>query len=342
MSLRTVLSMLMLIGASGCVLSAPGHSGPSSDHFDGTKFRNEVVRDTGFKRFLQWALNRSPGPWSEKTDNKTYPKPAIRVDGNRAVFTFVNHATFLIQVDGLNILTDPIWSERASPFSFIGPKRARPPGIAFDDLPPIDIVVISHNHYDHLNIETLKRLDERDHPLFIAGLGNKLLLDKIGIKNAIDLDWWHERRISDRVTVVGVPAQHFSGRGLFDRDRTLWMGHVIKTSVGNFFFAGDTGFGPHFQTIAQALSPIRVALIPIGAFMPEWFMGPVHLSPQGAVDAARALGAQKSFGIHFGTFQLADDGQSEPLEKLKEALAKLESPLDFTTLDFGESWELKP
>jgi L-ascorbate metabolism protein UlaG (beta-lactamase superfamily) len=341
MTLRTILSVLMLTGANGCVFSAPSYRGPRSDHFDGSKFHNQVIRDMGFTRFWKWITTRAPGPWSEHNHNKVYPAPPARVEGGKAVFTFINHATYLIQVDGLNILTDPIWSERASPFSFIGPKRARPPGVAFDDLPKIDVVLISHNHYDHLDVDTLKKLNARDHPLVITGLGNGLLLAKKGITNCAELDWWQERQVSEKLSVVGVPAQHFSGRGLFDRDKTLWTGHVIKSSAGNFFFAGDTGFGPHFQAIRERLSPIKVALIPIGAFIPEWFMGHVHLSPQGAVDAAVMLGAEKSFGIHFGTFRLADDGENEPIEKLHEALSKLPTPPDFTTLDFGESWEFK-
>lgn len=338
MTFRAIFSFFLLTLSNGCLFSAPGYRGNPSDHFDGEKFHNQVRREMSFSRFWKWIITRSPGPWAEENHNTPYPLPPQRVDGTKALFTFVNHSTFLIQVDGLNILTDPIWSERASPLSFIGPKRARLPGLSFEQLPKIDLIVVSHNHYDHLDIETLSKINARDQPLIIAGLGNGGLFDQYGLSNYTELDWWQERKISDKVNVIGVPAQHFSGRGLMDRDKTLWMGYLIRTSAGNFFFAGDTGLGPHFQMIRERFAPIRVALIPIGAFLPQWFMSHVHLSPQDAVKAAQIMGAQKSIGMHFGTFRLADDGQNEPIEKLHEALLGLDAPIDFQTLDFGESY----
>lgn len=303
------------------------------------KFFNQVHQDMHWAQFWKWIFTRSPGPWRKENHNKPYPLPPERVTQG-ALFTFVNHATFLIQVDGLNLLTDPIWSERASPFSFIGPKRARLPGVAFNDLPPIDAVIISHNHYDHLDISTLKRLQARDNPLLVAGLNHQKVFKKHGLERYVELDWWQEHPLSGKVQLAAVPAQHFSGRTLSDRDQSLWMGVVIKSTSGHFFFAGDTGLGPHFEQIKERYAPIDVALIPIGAFIPQWFMGYVHLSPKDAVEAANILQAKKSIGMHFGTFKLADDGQDEPLEHLKEALAQCKKPPDFGVLDFGESYRL--
>jgi L-ascorbate metabolism protein UlaG (beta-lactamase superfamily) len=251
--------------------------------------------------------------------------------------TFVNHATVLIQQDGLNVLTDPIWSRRASPFSWIGPPRHRPPGLRFEDLPPIDVVVVSHAHYDHLDLPTLKRLQQAHRPRFFVGLGVKEVLARAGIAPVTELDWWQSETLSPTVELRAVPAQHFANRGLFDRDRILWVGWVVKGPAGLAYFAGDSGAGPHFQEIRQRLGPVRLAVLPIGAYLPRWFMRRVHQSPAEAVAAADALGASTSVGIHFGTFALADDGQDEPPAALAAALSsRPTTPPRFWVLGFGE------
>lgn len=337
-----IVALLIIAATIGTRLSEEGYTGPVSDHFDGEKFHNYVKQERAASGFFRYLMNRTPGIWAEENHNNSYPLPPQRVNGPNALLTFINHSTFLIQVDGVNILTDPIWSERASPFSFVGPKRARLPGVAFEDLPKIDVVIISHNHYDHMDITTMTKLAKRDQPVFIFGLGNGSLLDNNSISNYVELDWWQEHKVSHSLTIASVPAQHFSGRGLADRNETLWMGFVIKSSAGNIFFAGDTGFGPHFEMIRERYAPIRAALIPIGAFIPRWFMKYVHVSPQEAVQAAQVLGAQISFGMHFGTFRLADDSQNQPIEELNEALMALDKKIDFRTLDFGQSFEVSP
>jgi L-ascorbate metabolism protein UlaG (beta-lactamase superfamily) len=251
--------------------------------------------------------------------------------------TFVNHATVLIQTEGLNILTDPVWSERASPVSWAGPKRHRSPGLRFEDLPPIDVVLISHNHYDHLDVKTLVRLNTEHRPHFMTGLGNRAFLEAHEISNILELDWWDAAKVSESLSVTCVPAKHFSGRGLRDRDATLWCGYVIEASAGNVYFAGDTGMGSHFVEIKDRLGPIRLALLPIGAYLPIWFMHPVHISPSQAIEVHNILNPTISMAIHFGTFALGDDGEFEPVLKLREALNNSsQSDSRFWVLGHGE------
>lgn len=316
------------------LVAAPRYRGPASDHFDGERFHNI---ETGWHErgsFLKWMMTRDPGFWPEWVDDEPGPAPLHRVPEGALRVTFINHATLLIQLDGINILTDPIWSERTAPLPFIGPRRHRAPGIRFDDLPPIDIVLVSHNHYDHLDIPTLRRLQQRDRPRIVTPLGNGALMRRHGVDDAIELDWW---QASDRVTVV--PARHFSARGLSDRNRNLWGGFVIHGAAGSVYFAGDTGWGAHFAEIGARFAPIRAALLPIGAYLPRWFMRPAHVTPAEAVDAHAALRARTSIPMHYGTFALGDDGIDEPLRDLQSALAAKGSP-DFAILDHGEGREL--
>jgi L-ascorbate metabolism protein UlaG (beta-lactamase superfamily) len=247
--------------------------------------------------------------------------------------TFINHATTLIQLDGVNVLTDPIYAERASPFDFAGPKRVRPPGIRFEDLPRIDVVVLSHNHYDHMNLATLRRIaDTWPNVRFFAGLGNKAFLDSKGLPNVTELDWWDTREVG-AITVHSVPNQHFSNRGVFDADGTLWSAWVFDGTQGRAYFGGDTGYGPHFKLVHEKLGAMRLAVVPIGAYRPEWFMSPVHMSPTESVQAVSDLEAGMAVPMHFGTFQLADDGETEPLDELAK-LTAAGSP--FVVLGFGE------
>jgi L-ascorbate metabolism protein UlaG (beta-lactamase superfamily) len=308
---------------------------PLSDHFDGEHFFTPGAEQLpGFGGALKMLATRKQGPWRDYQDFPPGPKPPDRVSDLRV--TFVNHATTLIQMDGLNLLTDPIWSNRSSPVSFAGPTRARPPGIRFDDLPPLDVVLVSHNHYDHMDLPTLQRLDqERGAPRILTGLGNGVFLKSQGISNVEELDWWESREVGPGVKITAVPMQHFCSRGLTDRNRTLWTGFVVSGPAGKVLFAGDTGFGPHFKAIADTFGPMRLAILPIGAYRPEWFMGRVHESPAQAAEAQRVLKAQTAVAIHFGTFPLADDGQDEPVEELRKALAT-HPDQQFWVLDFGE------
>ena len=310
----------------------------ASDHFDGKRFHNqETTEHGGFGLLLKWALNREPGPWRSWTDAEPGPPPPARVGPGELRVTYVNHATALVQMDGVNLLTDPIWSERCSPVGFAGPRRVRPPGLRFEDLPPIDLVLVSHNHYDHLDVPTLRRLHAAHGPRALAPLGNRRLLERTGLR-ADELDWWDAVDLG-AVTATLVPAKHFSSRSVSDRDRTLWGGFVVTGAAGAVYFAGDTGFGPHFAQIRERFGPVRLALLPIGAFRPTWFMSRVHVSPDEAVRAHQVLEAGTSVGIHFGTFRLADDGQDEPPARLEQALREAEAASArprFWVLGFGE------
>jgi L-ascorbate metabolism protein UlaG (beta-lactamase superfamily) len=315
----------------------------SSSHFDGERFQNvPSVEHGGLGAIVRWMLNREKGPWREWTDAPPGPPPPRRVGAGELRVTFVNHATTLVQVDGLNILTDPIWSERASPVSWAGPRRHRPPGLRFEDLPPIDAVLVSHNHYDHLDLPTLRRLAQTHRPRIFAGLGNGAILERAGVPAGQELEWWQSAVLPGGVQVVAVPAQHFSGRSLTDRDRALWAGWVVQGRAGAVYFAGDTGYGPHFAAIRQRLGPIRLALLPIGAFRPRWFMQRVHLAPEEAVRAAGDLGAGTAVAIHFGTFHLGDDGEEEAPALLAEAVAAHEPRPRFWVLGFGEGRDVPP
>jgi L-ascorbate metabolism protein UlaG (beta-lactamase superfamily) len=327
----------LVIVAVGYGLSGPGWRGPVSDHFDGKRFHDlRPVSHGGFMDFIRWQRTRHPAPWEYRAGTPGAPPPARVAPGAMRV-TFVNHATMLIQQDGINLLFDPIWSERASPFAWIGPRRFRPPGLRFEDLPPIDAVLVSHCHYDHLDMPTLKRLEAAHHPRFFVGLGNKALLEAAGLSAVTELDWWQTAALAPQIELVAVPAQHFSNRGLFDRDRTLWLGWAVRGPAGVAYFAGDTGAGPHFQQIRDRLGPPRLAVLPIGAYLPAWFMSHVHQSPAEAVAAADILGAGTSVGMHFGTFPLADDGQDEAPAALSAALAAHRDPAPrFWVLGFGE------
>jgi L-ascorbate metabolism protein UlaG (beta-lactamase superfamily) len=324
----------VLIGC--CAFSAPRFEGPVSDHFDGRAFKNQdPIEHKGAGAFLEWQLTADRGPW-QRIEAEPGPPPPKKVGPGRLRVTFINHATTLVQLDGKNILTDPVWSERVSPVSFAGPSRYRPPGIRFEDLPPIDAVVISHNHYDHLDMPTLKRLQESHSPSFFVGLGNAALLRDEGIAEVVELDWWQSHHLG-ALEMVAVPAQHFSGRGLCDRDGTLWVGWALSSAHGLVYFAGDTGMGPHFKEIRQRLGEPRLAILPIGAYLPRWFMELIHIDPAQAVEAHRILGAFRSVAMHFGTFALADEAMDQAPRDLAVALeAQRVSSDDFWVLDFGE------
>ena len=310
------------------LLAAPHYHGPGTDHFDGKRFHNGNPLKQTEGSFLKWQLNRDRGYWRDWVEEPAGPRPPARVDDLRV--TFVNQSTLLIQMDGINILTDPIWSGRCSPVSFAGPKRHRPPGIRFDDLPKIDIVLVSHNHYDHLDIPTLRALQSRFHPRILTPLGNSALMARNGIEGAEDMDWWQTK---DNITLV--PAQHFCARGLSDRNATLWGGFVISGRAGNVYFAGDTGWGDHFAQIAKRFPSIRLACLPIGAYLPRWFMRPVHIDPAEALEAHKVLGASTSMAMHYGTFNLGDDGETQPLDDLRQSIAANGNP-PFWILGFGE------
>jgi L-ascorbate metabolism protein UlaG (beta-lactamase superfamily) len=313
-----------------------GCAGPVSNHFDGKHFFNPGgCRPHGFLDLLRWQLNSRQGFWPEWTDVAPQPAPPTRVPRGRFRITVVNHATILAQGDGVNLLLDPIWSERASPFSWIGPKRRRPPGILLEDLPPLSAVLLTHNHYDHLDTPTLKSLARGHRPVFIAplGVGDLLRRNRIGV--ATELDWWESSETAG-VRVTATPAVHFSARRPWDRNRTLWCGYAIQFSAGTLYCAGDTAYGPHFKIIGERFAPVRAACLPIGAYLPRWFMGAVHMDPAEAVQAHADLLADMSIAVHFGTFALGDDGEREAVADLDRALReRCDSSPNVVVPEFG-------
>ncbi len=294
------------------------HAGspPFPRHFDGKRFFNpDAPQARGVLDVLRWKLTTRPEPSPRFVSDVEPSKPPSSVDGNELSITLINHSTLLLQQCGINILTDPIWSERASPFTSVGPRRRRVPGVRWEDLPPIHLVLLSHNHYDHLDLATLRRLAERGPCQFIVPLGVARLLASRSIGPVHELDWGGSLPFA-RSMIHSVPAQHFSARALLDRNRTLWCGYVIEAANRAVYFAGDTGFGDHFAALRERFGPPRLALLPIGAYEPRWFMAPMHMSPDDAVKAHQILGARTSIAIHHGTFQLGDDGIDTPQRRL--------------------------
>jgi L-ascorbate metabolism protein UlaG (beta-lactamase superfamily) len=296
-----------------------GAASPFPKHFDGQRFFNPGAPGArGFLDVLRWKLTSRREPSPRFVDDVEPSKPPSLIEGDELHVTLVNHSTVLLQQSGCNLLTDPIWSERASPFTWVGPRRRRQPGIRWKDLPPIDIVLISHNHYDHLDLATLTGLARRGQSQFIVPKGVARLLRLRGIGPVHELDWGESVSLA-YTAIHSVPALHFSARSPFDRDRTLWCGYLIGAGKRTVYFAGDSSFGWHFDAIRERFGPPRVALLPIGAYEPRWFMRSVHMSPRDAVQAHEILGAETSIAIHHGTFQLGDEGIDTPKRELRKS-----------------------
>ena len=280
-------------------------------------------------------LREPRAPWPARIDETPQRPPAP--DGAGAVVTFIGHATFLIQTTTGNILTDPMYSDRAGPFGLLGPRRVRQPAVRFDDLPPISTVLLSHNHYDHCDRPTLARLAKRFDPTVITPLGNGALVKSTGLRKVEELDWWQAAKTSPFPLTL-TPARHFSARTPFDRNRALWGGFTIDVADRRIYFAGDSAYAPFFREVRRRLGPIDLALLPIGAYEPRWFMQSVHMNPAEAVQAHLDLEAAESVAMHFGTFQLTTEGIDEPVRALEQArLAHRLEPSAFRAIGFGES-----
>jgi L-ascorbate metabolism protein UlaG (beta-lactamase superfamily) len=323
------------------------YRGPASDHFDGERFSNPedalaAGRPHGSpaRFFNRWILGDERAPWPEHVPVAP-SRPPARVEGNRMLATWIGHATVLVQTNGLNILTDPIWSNRASPFSFAGPKRVRAPGIRFEDLPKIDVVLVSHNHYDHLDLPTLKRLWERDRPAIVTSLGNDAILAREGI-GAIGADWRAALPIGANARIRILRNHHWSSRWGVDRNRALWSAFSIELPGGAIFFAGDTGWGDgRWVDEAARGGPYRLAIVPIGAYAPRDFMKANHIDPTEAVALFEALKPAAGLGIHWGTFQLTFEPIDEPRQRL-EALKRARgiAPGRFFATEVGRTFEV--
>ena len=311
---------------------------PKSDHFDGERFVNpDGMAGRPFTQVPRM-LREPRTPWPARVE--VTPRRPLPLDGAGAVITFIGHATFLIQTSAGNILTDPMYSERAGPFRLLGPRRVRQPAVRFDDLPPISTVLLSHNHYDHCDRPTLRRLARRFNPLVVTPLGNGRLARESGIERVEELDWWDRAR-SSPLPITLTPARHFSARTPFDRNRALWGGFIVEIGRARVYFAGDTAYAAFFQDIRRRFGPVDLALLPIGAYEPRWFMHVVHMNPEEAVRAHLDLESAQSIGMHYGTFRLTTEGIDDPIRDLDEAMrAQSIAPPAFRTLEFGESFRL--
>lgn len=314
------LGLWILFVLAGC--QSPKYA--DSPHYDGEKFFNPWLKeeDKSFWQLLKWRMTGNPKDWPEQVENPPMElnvKDTSKIPEGEVYVTFINHSTCLIQTKDLTLITDPVYSKRVSPVSFAGPARVRPPAVPFDKLPKIDVVIISHNHYDHLDLDTLEKISKRDGSKFIVPLGDKDLLEVEGIDNVLEADWWQEFQLTDITSLTMTPVQHWSARGLFDRRDSLWGGYVISQKNKQIYFAGDTGYGPHFLKTKERFKTIDLSLIPIGAYLPRWFMKTYHVNPKESVQAHLDLESKQSIGIHFGTFKLTDEGIDDPKADLIQA-----------------------
>lgn len=322
-------------------ISCASPNRPISDHFDGKKFHNPEPNRTKLKSFwdvMKWQWGREKSEWPQDVEVKPKTEVQAVTKDKQVAVTLVNHSTFLIQTQSHNFLTDPIWSDRSSPFQWAGPKRSHAPAIPFDILPQIHYVMVSHNHYDHLDKGTLQRLNEKFKPQVLVPLGDKDLVEDFGVNHVHELDWGDEIKVTDDVKIIFARCQHWSARGLFDKNDSLWGSYMLIYKGKKIYFAGDTGYSTHFKEIEQKFGPVDLALFPIGAYLPRDFMKDHHMNPAEAVQAHLDLKSKKSIAMHYGTFQLSDEKYEQPKEELKKALEEKGIPLEqFQAAPFGET-----
>ncbi len=309
-------------------------------HYDGIRFYNEDnIEEHGLSDVFRWMLQGGKKKWPDYVKNKIQKEIPAQVEAEKINISFINHATFLIRIGGYTIITDPMYSERASPVSFAGPKRVRQPGVPFDKLPHIDFVIISHNHYDHLDLPTLRDLNSTFHPRFFVPLGNKSLLEEEGIQNVMEMDWWQSFKINAEDEIQLVPCQHWSARGIFDRFKTLWGAYFLKIRNKKILFVGDAGYSSSFKHVYENVGAVDLSILPIGAYEPRWFMKIFHMNPEEAVQAHLDLHSKQSIGSHFGTFQLTNEGIEDPPKELLESLFKKGlDPKTFLVPEPGQSF----
>ena len=347
--------LLGLLSGAAVAIGAPSfwiylmktYDGPVSDHFDGTRFFDpDGAPPKSLGEVLRWQFggDRKREAWPEWAPSPHADTPPARVDGGKVRLSYVGHASWLIQTAGLNILIDPVWSARASPFGWAGPKRCNDPGIAFDALPRIDVALVSHGHYDHLDLATLSKLAGKFSPRVITPLGNDIAMrsaDSAIKAKAFD---WHDRiELGGGIAVTLVPTRHWSARGLFDRNKALWASFVLETPAGKIYIVCDSGYGEgkHFRRVADAHGPLRLAILPIGAYEPRSFMKDQHMNPSDAVKALADCGAEQALAHHHGTFQLTDEAIDAPVIALAAALDEANIPRErFAALKPGQVFEI--
>lgn len=333
--------------AYGALMPAknPYYDGPVSDHFDGLRFYVPgFVRDKSRMDLLKWTFGDPKAQWPETYPAPGFDKPPQRVDGDALRVSYVGHASVLIQTHGVNLLVDPVWSERASPFSFVGPKRVNAPGMSQADLPPLDAVLVSHNHYDHFDIATLSRLARERPARVLTPLGNDVIMrDNDPAIAAEAYDWGARVEIGPGVFVHFEPSYHWSARGLSDRRMALWCAFVIETPSGRIYHIADTGFadGGLFRQAREKHGEFRLAILPIGAYEPRWFMADQHVDPAESVKILELCGARRAMAHHWGTFQLTNEAIDAPLQALEAALAQNgHAPERFRTFRPGQVFDV--
>ncbi|MDH4468453.1 MAG: MBL fold metallo-hydrolase [Bacteriovoracaceae bacterium] len=344
--MKKKFGMIAALFVTSC---APNHPYRVSDHYNGEIFTNlDGSGPKSWDQILKWMRDRKRPIISEtmlKQIKVLTPSFKNNLKDGELRVTYINHSTVLLETEHANILTDPIFSNRSSPIQWAGPERLHAVPLSISELPHIDIVVVSHNHYDHMDMGSLREIVKKFDPLIIVPLGNKELLGTIQSKIIMELDWGQSYSdVKRNLEVTCVPAQHWSARGMGDKNRSLWSGFMF--SVGgkegvaqkNIYFAGDTGYSELLnEWLKKKFPKIRLALLPIGAFEPKWFMSSHHMSPDDAVKMADVLGVEESIGIHFGTFALADDGPLEAPTRVKEIL-QARPNLKFKTMNPGEQY----
>ena len=306
---------------------------------DGMFLNNYVLHKSSFKDFWKWRKeSNKPKPmrFPVVKNNPSY----LKSNNSEKTITWVGHSTFLIQIGGVNILTDPHFSKRASPLSFMGPSRTTPPGLNIDDLPFIDLVLISHNHYDHLDAQTIKLLLKKQNinqPNFFVPLRLKETISKLGASNVIEHEWWQMSKYKN-LEIHSVPVQHWSKRTFNDTNKTLWCGWVVMKNNFKYFFVGDTGYSKDFQDIQKKFGKFDLSTIPIGAYAPRWFMKDSHCNVEEAIQIHRDVNSKQSIAMHWGTFQLTDEPMDEPIKLLKQLSKKLKLKKDeFSYMAHGQT-----
>jgi L-ascorbate metabolism protein UlaG (beta-lactamase superfamily) len=339
--LLRILGAASAVGAGGWALLSGGranayYQGPLSDHFDGVRFFNPGgVRPKGPGAFLKWQFGDRGEAWPARFPSPFPPdRPPARFDRDGLRIAHVGHATYLIQTRGMSVLVDPVWAERVSPFSFAGPKRVNAPGIAFDD------VLVTHNHYDHMDVEAIGRLWQRFRPRIVTPLGNDTILKRAvpGLAAAV-VDWDDTVDLGNGLTAHAEPTLHWSARGTGDRMHALWASFVLSAGDRKIYCVGDSGFGDGatFRRVGRRHPGLALALLPIGAYEPRWFMRNNHMNPAEAVEALALCGAAKALGHHWGTFRLTNEAVDQPMRDLATALSERAVPSEhFAAIRPGE------
>lgn len=317
--LLSIILLFLIILIIGKGLSTRPYKGPKTNHFNGHRFKNPSgISAKGFSSVFKYVITRKRDKWTALKNPHIATQKISDAPIDEIRYTFINHSTYLLQLGDLNILTDPIFSDYCSPVPLPPMKRYRPPGVSLDLLPRIDLVLVTHNHYDHMDSWSINEITKRWNPDFITSLGNKDTLLKMGAEKVEEMDWWDNYTYRD-ITITATPANHFSSRGIFDRNTSLWCGFVLATAKKKIYFLGDSGYSDIFKEIGTRLGPFDLSLIPIGAYMPRWFMGPIHISPEESVQVHIDLKSKKSGAMHFGTFALADDNPERAVRELTTA-----------------------